>query len=291
MDYYSASALVARLQGKTKRVLLRAPIVNHWAEYRYLAQLGRHAENLPWLDRHRFDLLTELRDNGVAVRDATTIIPPAVLEVADRFVHHLQRNTTQEPCIDVSTDDLGANPLLYQWGLNDENLDLAEYHVGLPVQYLGVGVKREQADGIAADTRQWHMDIEDRRMLKLIVYLSDVHDGCGPFEYLNPEWSTHASGALRYTSGFVSDTAMARVVPAQEWIRVTGPRLSAIFVDTTRVFHRAKPPTSADRYSMTFTYSSTRPYQTFPQYRLSGEALAVVRAELTPRQRRATMSK
>src|SRR4029079_19170529 len=123
-------------------------------------------------------------------------------------------------------------------------------------------------------------DIEDRRMLKIIVYLSDVHEGCGPFEYVNQGWTTHAARVLNYASGFVSDSAMARVVPSEEWIQVTGPRLSAIFVDTSRGLHRAKPPTLADRYSMTFTYSSTRPYQTFPEYALSRAALADTCAEL-----------
>ena len=290
MDDYGASALAARVRGKTKRVLLRAPLVNRWSEYRYLAQVGRHAENLPWLSRDSFDLFAELRDHGVATRDAAGMIPARVLEVADRFVDNLRNSTTQNSCLDVSPDDLGADPEVYKWGLNDENLDLAEYYIGLPVHYLGVGVKRERVDGIAADFRQWHLDIEDRRMLKIIVYLSDVDDGCGPFEYVDRERSTQAIRALRYASGFVPDSAMARVVPAQEWTRVTGPRLSAIFVDTNRVFHRAKPPTSADRYSMTFSYSSTTPYQTFPEFMLSRAVLSALRAELTPRQRLAAMA-
>ena len=84
---------------------------------------------------------------------------------------------------------------------------------------------------------------------------------------------------------------MARVVPTEEWIRATGPRLSAIFVDTSRVFHRAKPPTSADRYSMTFSYSSLSPFQSFPEYRQSRAALTEVCAELTPRQQRALILK
>jgi hypothetical protein len=291
MDYCGGSVLVARARGKTKRVLLRAPIVNKWSTFRYLARLGRHAENLPWLTQDRFDLVAELRQNGIAMRDATTIFPPAVLEVADRLVSQLRNSATPESCVEVSLEDLAANPAIYTWGLNDENLDLAEYHIGLPVQYMGAGVRLERADGIAADTRQWHIDVEDRRMLKIIVYLNDVDEGGGPFEYVNLRWTDHAVRALSYISGFVPDSAMVRVVPTEEWIRATGPRLSAIFVDTSRVFHRAKPPTSADRYSMTFSYSSTSPYQTLLQYRQSRAALTEVCAELTPRQQRAMILK
>jgi hypothetical protein len=290
MDDYGASVLAARVRGKTRRMLMKAPLVNQWSQYRYLAQLGRHAGNLPWLGRDSFDLLAEVREHGVAVRNATTMIPAGVLEVADRFLDELRISTEQDCTVSIPPDHLADHPAVYKWGLNDDNLDLAECYIGLPVHYLGPGVKRERADGAAAYARQWHLDVEDRRLLKIIVYLSDVIEGCGPFEYINREWSAQAARALRYKSGYIADSAMARVVPAQEWVQVTGPRLTAIFVDTTRVFHRAKPPTAVDRYSMTFTYSSTTPYQTFPEWMLSQASLTALGAELMPRQRRAAMA-
>ena len=170
----------------------------------------------------------------------------------------------------------------------EQNLDLAENHIGLPVHYLGVEVKRERADGRAEDVRQWHMDIEDRRMLKLIVYLSDVDDGCGPFEYIDLMRSGEAARVLRYSSGFVSDAVMDRVVPQENWLRGVGPRLSAIFVDSSRIFHRVVAPTTTDRYSMTFSYSSTTSYQVFPEFMLSAKALRRLSHQLTPRQRAAS---
>jgi len=285
MDDYGA--LAARVRGKTKRVLMRAPILSHWSQYHYLTQLGRHAGNLPWLSRDRFDLITEIREQGIAVRDATTLIPNGVLEVADRFIDELRVSTEDDCTVSVPPDHLAAHPAVYKWGLNDDNLDLAECYIGLPVHYLGAGLKRERADGASAYARQWHLDVEDRRMLKIIVYLCDVDEGSGPFEYVSRSWSTQAIRTLRYASGYVADSEMARAVPAQEWIQVTGPRLTAIFVDTTRIVHRAKPPTLSDRYSMTFSYSSAKPYQTFPEFMLSHASLTTLGTELTPRQRRA----
>jgi len=304
MDQYGASRPAARARRKIKRELLRAPIVRPWSNNRYHARLGRYAENLPWITSDRFDIFAELRDHGIAVRDATTTIPAAVLEVADRFVDRL-RETTQKPLeitlptrmpeITLPTDmpDMPADSAPpYEWGLAEENLDLAERYIGLPVYFLGVAVRRERADGDAAyNTRRWHMDIDDRRMLKIIVYLDDVGDGCGPFEYLNRNASDHAARIFRYSAGLVSDAAMARVVPAADWVQVTGPRLTAIFVDPKRLFHRVQPPTKADRYSLTFTYTSTTPlFETFPQCRLTPAALAGLSNELTPRQRRAAMA-
>ena len=198
------------------------------------------------------------------------------------------------PEITLPTDmlDLPADSAPpYEWGLAEENLDLAERYIGLPVFFHGVAVRRERADGPADyHTRRWHLDIDDRRMLKIIIYLNDVGDGCGPFEYLNRNASDHAARIFRYSAGHISDAAMARVVPAADWVQVTGPRLTAIFVDPKRLFHRVQPPTTADRYSLTFTYTSTTPlFETFPESRLSPAALAGLSNELTPRQRRAAM--
>ena len=306
MDRYAsrlaARVRPARVRRKIKRELLRAPIVRPWSENRYHAQLGRHAENLPWITSDRFDIFAELRDHGIAVRDATTTIPAAVLEVADRFVDRLRETTQKPPKITLPTrmpelhlptdmPDMPADSApLYEWGLAEENLDLAERYIGLPVFFLGAAVRRERADGNADyPTRQWHMDTADRRMLKIIVYLNDVGDGCGPFEYVNRDASDHAVRIFRYSAGNLSDpAAMARVVPAADWVQVTGPRLTAIFVDPKRLFHHVQPPIKADRYSLTLAYTSTTPLlETFPESRLSPATLAGLSNELTPRQRRA----
>ena len=283
------SPLIARARGRTKRAWLAAPVVRQWSEARHLVQLGGHAENLPWLTHDRYEILAGLRREGVVQGDATAMIPGDVLEAADRFVARLQLSASPNRSVHFSPDELASEPVLFKWGLAQENLDLVENYIGLPVHYRGVHVKRERADGIASDVRQWHKDIEDRRMLKLIVYLSDVDDGCGPFEYIDPTRSALAARALHYSSGFVSDVAMNRIVPAEGWLRATGPRLWATLVDTTRVFHRARAPITTDRYSMTFSYSSTTPYQVFPQHMLSRSMQRRLRDELTPRQRRASM--
>lgn len=290
MDNFSVPAVAARVRGRAKRVALRAPVVNHWSEQRWLAQLGRHAEKLPWLTQEGFEIVTTLRSEGIVVRDASALLSRDIMAIADRFIDQLREVTVHKSRLSVLPDDLVTDPALYKWGLNDDNLNVAENYIGLPVHYRGVAVKRERADGIAADTRQWHLDPEDRRLLKIIVYLNDVDDGCGPFEYMNRDATRRAVHHLHYSSGYVSDEAMARVVPSSDWVRVTGRRLTAVFVDTSSVFHRAKPPTSSDRYSMTFSYASTTPLQVYPEAFLSPPALASVSNQLTPRQRRAAMA-
>jgi hypothetical protein len=287
MGRVAVSTLVSRARGKAKRVALRAPVVKQWSDTRYFAGRGRHSANLPWLSRDRQELVTELRRNGLARGDATTLLPDEVIASAERFANGLRQQSSQQSVFKLRPEELAYDLTLFTWGLTPEILDLAEYYLGLPVHYLGVEVKRERADGVVTGARQWHIDVEDRSAVKILIYLSDVDDGCGPFEYLQLEQTQIAAQSLRYVSGYVAPAIMNGVVPEADRRTVTGPRLTAIFVDTCRVFHRAQPPTTTERYSMTFAYASERPYQRHVEYVLPREALLSIEAELTARQRRA----
>ena len=75
-------------------------------------------------------------------------------------------------------------PEIYMWGLNQRLLGVVENYIGLPIRYHGADLRREFNDGKLNDVRQWHVDAEDRRMFKIIVYLNDVLPGGGPFQYL-----------------------------------------------------------------------------------------------------------
>jgi hypothetical protein len=300
MQQYDAGDLLLRARTKIKREVLRVPVIRPWSNSRYYARLGRYAENLPWLSSDRFDIFAELRDEGIAVRDATTMIPTAALEVADRFADRLRESVQTsleiarlrmpEITLPIDMPDMPADCApLYEWGLAEENLDLAERYIGLPVFFLGAAVRRERVDGpVSYNTRRWHKDIDDRRMLKMIIYLNDVGAGGGGFEYLNRRSSDDVACAFRYSAGHLSDTEVDRVVPRSAGVPVTGPRLTSVFVDATRLMHRVQPPTENDRYSLTLTYVSTTPlYETFPECRLSPIAIAGLSNELTARQRQA----
>ncbi len=289
MDVQSAIALATRARGKAKRVLLRTPVVKQVADTRYFAALGRHAGQLPWLDETRFSVLKDLRQDWLARRDGRSFIPKEVLDIADDFVARLGKDTSDKSCVRISPQELASDPALYKWGMCDENLDLAECYIGLPVNFLGVEVKRERPDGRALDVRQWHIDVEDRRMMKIITYLSDVDPTCGPFNYLDRPLTRRAVSNLGYWSGFVPDAQMSPAVPSSEWLQALGPRLSTVFVDTCRLFHRAMPPSQVDRYSMTFSFASTTPHQVFPEFMANRETMRQIRDQLTPRQRRAAL--
>lgn len=182
--------------------------------------------------------------------------------------------------------ELLSDVRLWRWGLDDELLDVAENYLGQPARYYGADVRREVADGRPAhDVRQWHRDIEDHRVFKILVWLNDVGPDGGPFAHVSADGSQDAARQLRYVSGFVSDDAMRAVVPESAWHLCTGPRWTAVMPDTARLFHRATPPVREDRYSVTFTWTSRHPVRTMPAPTvLSEEQIDQIKEGLAPRQ-------
>jgi hypothetical protein len=185
----------------------------------------------------------------------------------------------------VPLDSIVDDFEVWRWGVREENVGLCEWYFGGPIRYLGVNVRREFADSRCVGERQWHIDIEDRNSIKLIVYLSNVDDGAGPFEYVDRQTTQRARATFKYSSGFVTDERMLTVADNSEWMRVTGPPFTAALADTCNLFHRAKPPVSSDRYSMTFSYSSARPYQVLRQYLPNRRQSRALGQRLTARER------
>jgi hypothetical protein len=154
---------------------------------------------------------------------------------------------------DVPEDDrLLADPEPYLFTLSEPLLDFAESYIGLPVRYFGVSVKREIANAQLVGTRYFHKDPEDENVLKIIVYLNDVDVGTGPFQCLSAPDSAKV--------GKARGAELERIVPPSNWVTCLGPRLTANVCDTARCLHRASPPVTTDRYSITFSYVSERPY-------------------------------
>jgi hypothetical protein len=277
---------VVRTSAFYRRALVQSPVVKPLSDAHYQARLARHAGSVPTLSPEQRGVLAEMR-TGAAVRPID--MPAAVLASADRFADLLRGKRTNDPCVKATPDEISADPRLFTWGLRPHLLDLAEAHIGLPVRYLGMEVKRElvvdhEVSRVYDAVRCWHLDHEDRRIVKVIVYLTDVHLGAAPFGYVEQSHTERIRGLIRHHHDTVSDERMETVVPRDEWHHVTGPRMTAAYVDTGQLFHRVFPATTEERLSVTFAYSSRNPYFVYKNLMLPRRVLRGLRDELTPRQ-------
>ena len=176
-------------------------------------------------------------------------------------------------------------PEIYLWGLDERLLDLVENYIGLPIRYHGADIRREIADGRFNDVRQWHIDAEDWRMFKIILYLNDVVAGGGPFQYIPRATTVDTARRLGYGSGFVTDDTMATVLPRDRWVECIAKAHSAVIADTCKVFHRAQPPRGSERYSVTFSWTSNVAVKSYPSTLMTDATHALVTTRLNARQR------
>jgi hypothetical protein len=85
----------------------------------------------------------------------------------------------------------------------------------------------------------WHRDPEDRYILKMFVFLSDIDEGAGPFSYAagsHMKGERIRNGRLVERHG-LQDSEMADLVPPGEWVKCTGAAGTVVFADT-RGYHK-----------------------------------------------------
>jgi hypothetical protein len=281
---------VERVANRLKReIILRGPF-RRLVEYRHDAELAAYAPQLPKLSESDARFVRELKQNGVLQRPIGdlgihgTDVMVAGLETLVSELKTMPTGGSNAPRLPISR--LLEIPEIYRWGLDDRLLDIVENYIGLPAHYHGADLRREIADGATTDVRQWHIDAEDHRMFKIIAYLDhDVNEVGGPFEYMTREVTLRAARRLHYVSGFVTDARMQKAVPVTEWRMATGPVHSANIADTCAVFHRAKPPTTLTRYSVTFSWTSRKAMKTYASMPMTEETHEAILARLSPRQR------
>jgi len=263
------SDIVSRVANRAKRqAIARIPSVNRLVLTAHDRRLREYEPNLPDIGSSDAGLIDEVERNGVAVTSLDKLDLPGTEQLKaalERLRTTLaDRDPGSNSALKPSREELVANPEMWQWGLNPRLLDIVENYIGLPARYYGAAVYREIADGKTEGTRQWHRDIEDYKVFKILVWLNDVGPRGGAFQYVPRPVSDEAVRQLKYVAGFVSDPALSGVVDPERLVKATGPQWTAVMADPARILHRASPAEDRDRYSVTFTWTSRQPIKTLP---------------------------
>lgn len=186
-----------------------------------------------------------------------------------------------------------SRPEVFVWGLDDRLLDIAEAYLGLSVAYDGVSINYTVADGREVSTRKWHRDWEDRRMLKIAVYLNDVDAVGGPFQMIARSTSNQCD-AEGYRYMLASDAELTTLLGtdfADAIVSCEGPAGTVVFTDTARFFHRGQPTATVDRKAVFYSYFASPPRHPFLCERsgLSRRDIARLAFGLPTRQRAAAL--
>ena len=141
-------------------------------------------------------------------------------------------------------------------------LDLANTYLGLwsKLEYVDLWYSVPQPEEAARIASQrWHRDFNDKHLLKAFLYLVDVDEGVGPFQYVpgsapggryGDAWPWRPLG-----DNYPPEDDLESRIPGEAVKTFTGPKGTLLFCNTAG-FHRGGFATTAPRVLATATYSS-----------------------------------
>jgi ectoine hydroxylase-related dioxygenase (phytanoyl-CoA dioxygenase family) len=156
--------------------------------------------------------------------------------------------------------ELGLDDPWLRLGLNARLLDIANTYLGMwaKLEYVDVWYTPPVDQAERQSSQRWHRDFNDRHLLKAFLYLVDVDEDSGPFEYvprsapggeLDHLWPWRPLG-----DNYPPDEEFAAKL-AEKAVSFTAPKGTLIFCNTSG-FHRGGFAIGKPRVLATVTYSS-----------------------------------
>jgi hypothetical protein len=157
-------------------------------------------------------------------------------------------------------------------------LDIANTYLGLwsKLEYVDMWYSVPQpADADRRSSQRWHRDFNDKHLLKAFLYLVDVDEGTGPFEYVpgsapggrySDAWPWRPLG-----ENYPPDGELEKRIPDDGIRTFTAPKGTMVFCNTSG-FHRGGFATDRARVLATVTYSSPASLKSLTErsYRYTG---------------------
>ena len=279
---------------KLRREINRIPPFQTLRNQAYQKALDSHFQFLPQLDSQGQSILAMLRQQGTCVipiedleLSSTTKMMNTASALAENLKFHSLEHYPNNDCeVGSSGEDLNEFPEILLWALESKLLDIVENYIGLPIMYQSFAMRKSVADGQYSGVRCWHMDWEDRRIIKVIIYLNDVIADGGPYQYISRTITDEAVKKLNYYNlGYVSDEKMAKAIPKSNWNTCLGKKGTVVISDPSAVFHRAQPPTQDERFSITFCYTSATPHVIWRSRKMSPQQWEFINKSINQRQK------
>jgi hypothetical protein len=264
----------------------------------YQQRLNRHQIQLPQLDSTEEMVVRQLKQEGICITsldaldipNSNMILESAQQITAELFQQSRSPSNSRKHTLMASANQLMAHPEIFVWGLSERILKMVEAYLGLPVAYDGLSFYYSMANGREAGPRIWHRDKEDWRMIKVAVYLNDVDETGGPFQTIKPTANDWLIKTLPKYKGLThSELQPLLHQNFQDWlVSCIGKAGTVIFSDTSRFYHRGKPPMAHNRSAIFFHYFSQCPKNPFYCERslLSRQQTATLTQQLSPHLRK-----
>ncbi|KYC42763.1 phytanoyl-CoA dioxygenase [Scytonema hofmannii PCC 7110] len=250
--------------------IIKSKVIDLQSQLIYRGELLKHAGKVPVLKDSDRKIVDALNTEGVYVTSleelkissTSTLLKTAHNYLSEMLSVNHSEKTERLPQIYTMTDLSEFS----QWAQEKKLLSIIENYIGLPVAFHGVHLRKDFPNENQFGTLLWHKDSEDRRIVKIIVYLSDVEDRHGPFEYIPlsltslPNLNYYRIYYKLWRSGYIgiNDEQLQDIIPKKYWKSCPGPAGTVIFVDPRRALHHGTLRTQ-DRSALFFVYTANPP--------------------------------
>ena len=123
-------------------------------------------------------------------------------------------------------------------------------YFNLEVLFRGVQVRKDLNDGKNIETRMWHCDGEDSRIIKIIFYLNEVDKNDGPFAIFQKKELDKSSKIPMDNHGRVLDETINNMGLEKSVNEFYGKFGDFIITDTCSIYHKGQLPINSSRYAI-----------------------------------------
>ena len=244
------------------------------------ASRGHFGEAPPSLDDVQRSILSDVREHGYSLRSFEEVFSDAaawtaIEEQRDRFVasteadlaaggEHVRVRPGKEFVVRLQSYGVELGPADPWFGAvaSQRLLDLANAYLEMwsKLEYVDVWYSVPQpAAAERISSQRWHRDYNDKHLLKIFLYLVDVDEHMGPFQYVagSQPGGAYADAWAWEPLGqhYPTEEELEARVPSSAVQTFTGPAGTLVFCNTAG-FHRGGFSTTKPRVLATATYSS-----------------------------------
>lgn len=251
------------------------------SELAYQLERLNHARHLPKLSRFDQQIVDACEKEGVYATSLSELgfnTTAPMLAAAHDYLKVMEGIRPKQTLHNAANQAPSLHPHIFtvtdlaaftDWGQESRLLQIVETYIGLPITFQGVHLRRDFGNPSPVTTEFWHQDLEDRRMLKAIIYLTDVlQDSDGPFEYIPKSAVSpllfrrihrQIGEAYRRSQALgITDVEMETLVPRSAWKRCMGPAGTVVFMNPKNIFHHGKSRLK-ERASLFYIYTAAKP--------------------------------
>ncbi|BAY99551.1 hypothetical protein NIES37_35340 [Tolypothrix tenuis PCC 7101] len=286
------STMFQKVQNKFLRNIYNLPFLQHQAEIEYQKLVKMHIANLPLISATDQSIVETLNTEGVVITSLADLgisSSSKMFQAAENLMHEIPPMLTDnhnEFVVHATSQQIMAHPEIFIWGVEQRLINIVENYLSLPVAYHGAYFRRDIANQIEQKSRLWHIDKEDKKVLKIIVYLHDMDEDNGPFQYLPISVTESVTQLLKYHHGYIQDQTMQQIISPANYKSCLGPAGTVVFAATGSIFHRGKLPVKSDRFAIFYDYTSRKHKLSFySTSSLPQEDVALLAKNLSQQQR------